>query len=285
MPFEVPIFVNEFVNSRTAKTDGLVFDPDTGIIVDYVPVGNVIDEVVFIPSYIAVDNHDGTRAAVRVTGIAPGLFKNNTDIVIAGLSVFIDEIPDSAFEGATSLKYVIAPGATKIGNNAFSGCTSLEVFNLPIEVTEVGMNAFDRVPQISAIASNVEIAQAVASSGADSVSLDISRIPSDEIEGLELVVGEITSFELLGRDREYRGLSLKSDAVTTIVNGVTFTESTKIPLELSSANVTLDRVVVHSTGLALVLKDKRVAKPKCKFSIGKRQCITHQKYHSCTFDR
>lgn len=254
VPFEIPYFVNEYVNNRIAKTDGLMLDPDTGMIVDYAPTGDKPDNIVVIPSYIAVDNNDGTFTSVKVTGIAPGLFKNNTDIVAVQLGNFITDIPDSAFEGCSSLKYVLSPGVTKIGNNAFAGCTSLNSFTVPNDITELGTNAFESAPEIKAAASSADIAQAVASSGANKITLDISAIPDNELADMAFDIGNISSFELQGKDKEYRGLSIKSDAETTVINGVTFTENTKIPMELSSENVTLDRVTADCSGYALVLK-------------------------------
>ncbi|MCI8634123.1 MAG: leucine-rich repeat protein [Eubacterium sp.] len=254
VPFEIPHFVSEYVNNKVAKTQGLRLDPDTGIIVDYIPDPDEPDNVVVIPSYMSVDNHDGTFESVKVKGIVPGLFKDNKDIVGVQLGNFITEIPDSAFEGCSSLKYVLAPGVTKIGNHAFSGCISLDTFTLPMDVTELGTNAFKSAPEIRAAAFNAAVAQAVSSSGADNIVLDISSIPSDELKGMVFEIGDINSFELQGKDKEYKGLSLKSDAGSTVVNGVTFTENTRVPLELSSENVVFDRVTVDCTGYALILK-------------------------------
>ena len=254
LPFDIPYFVEEYVNSKVAKTEGLTLDPDTGIIVDYVPVGDEADKMVVVPSYISVDNNDGTFSAIKVTGVEPGLFKYNTDIVAVKLSDYITEIPDSLFEGCTSLEYILCPGVTKIGDNAFSGCTSLEGYIIPDEVASLGENAFENVLNVNATASNVEMAQAVAACGADNIILDISAIPDDESEGMELVVGNIASFELQGKDKEYKGLSVKSDAAKTVINGVTITGNTKTPLEISSGEVVLDRVTVEATGFALALK-------------------------------
>ena len=185
------------------------------------------------------------------------MFKDNKDIVGVQLGSFITKIPDSAFEGCSSLKYLISRSVTKIGNNAFSGCTSLDRFTLPIDITELGTNAFEGVPEIKAVASKAGVACAVASSGADKIILDISSIPKDESKNMELKVGETTYFELQGKDKEYAGLSLKSDAATTVVNGVIFSDNVKIPMELSSGNVTLDRVTVNGIGFALVLKSEQ----------------------------
>lgn len=224
------------------------------MIMDYTPTGDKADNIVVIPSYISVNNNDGTYKSVKVTGIAPGLFKNNKDIVAVQLGKFINEIPESTFEGCSSLQYVLSPGVTKIGKDAFKGCSSLEEFTLPDDIEKLGENAFENSPKITATASNVEIAQAVASSGANKITLDISQIPEEESKDLSFEIGNIDTFELIGKDKEYKGLSVKADAVNTIINGVNFTKNTKIPMELSSENVTLDRVTVDCSGYALVLK-------------------------------
>ena len=253
IPFEVPYFVNQYVNCRIATSD-LQIDVDTGIVENYTKNPNEPDTVIIIPSYVRVDNHDGTYSAIKITGIRPNLFKDDTDIVGVSLSSFIDEIPESTFEGCSSLREVVCPNATRIGNNAFKGCTSLSAFTLPEDTESVGLDAFKGVPQVKALTSSTEVAQEVASCGADNIVLDISNIPEDESQGMEFNIGEISTFELRGKDKEYKGLSVKSDAEATIINGVNFTENTKIPMEFSSENVTLDRVTVDCVGLALALK-------------------------------
>lgn len=254
LPFEIPYFVEEFVNSKVAKTEGLILDPDTGKIVDYIPVGDEVDKMIVVPSYVSIDNNDGTFSAVKVTGIEPGLFKGNTDIEAVKMSDYITEIPDSLFEGCIALEYILCPGVTKIDDKAFSGCTLLEGYIIPEEVTSLGENAFAGVPEVKATASNANIAQALAACGAENIVLDISEIPEEETERMEFVIGHIESFELQGKDKEYKGLSVKSDAEKTVINGVTITENTKIPLEISSNEVVFDRVTVEATGFALALK-------------------------------
>ncbi len=253
IPFEIPHFVNDYVNTRIAKTSGLQIDPDTGMIMNYIPDSNNPDTIVVIPSYMSIDNGDGTFSSVKVKGIAPGLFKNNTNLVGIKLGNFITEIPDSAFEGCSSLKYVVSPGITKIGKNAFSGCSSLSEFTMSEELTSLGENAFKGALKIKAVASNAAVAKAVASSGAKNIVLDISDIPEADAENMELNIGDITSFELQGKDKEYKGLSVKSDATTTVINGVKFVGGTKIPMEISSPNVTLNRVSANVMGTPLVL--------------------------------
>lgn len=253
IPFEVPGFVNDFVNNKIAMTDGLRIDPDTGIIDKYTPSSDGAATIISVPSYVSLDNGDGTYRSVRVKGISSDLFKNNTDITGVILGHSITEIPDNAFEECSSLKYVIAPGVTKIGNNGFKNCSSLKDFSIPLDIAEIGSNAFENVPSIKANASNVLVAKAVASSGAKNIVLDISSLGSDEMENIEFNIGFINSFELQGKDKEYKNLRIKSDAETTVVNGVKITDATRIPLELSSQNITLNRVSVSSSGYAMLL--------------------------------
>lgn len=254
IPFEIPYYVNDYVNNRLYRTEGLKLNAATGMIVGYTPTGEEPDNIVMIPTYWQIDNNDGTFSSVKIKGIAPGLFENNTDITAVKLGKFITEIPDNTFSGCTNLQYVMAPSITSIGDNAFSGCESLAEFKISEDITSVGENAFANAPSITAVASSVEVAKAIAESGAQNIVLDISKIPEDENSDLAIEIGEIESFKLIGQSKEYKGLSLKSDAVTTVVNGVTFTENTKIPMEFSSENVTLDNVTVDCSGYALALK-------------------------------
>ena len=268
IPFEVPGFVNDFVNNRIAETEGLVFDTETGAYVEYNLPEDMETVVVSVPSYYSYDKGDGSYAAVKVTSITSDLFRGNTDIEAVILSHHIKEIPDNAFEGCTNLKYVICPGVTKIGDNAFAGCTSLESFTLStnIAVTEeeaeagmvaVGKDAFLGVPSIKVEASGAAVAKAAAASGAKNIILDVSNIP--DADNLALEVGSIESFELWGKDKEYKGLSLKCDAASTVINGVKIIEGSKTPLDLSSEEVTLNRVSISSSGYAMLLKAEHTA--------------------------
>lgn len=253
IPFEVPSFVNDYVNNRIAMTDGLRLDPEAGMIDKYTPNKTSPATIISVPSYVSLDNGDGTYDSVKVTSISSDLFRNNKDIAGVILGHHITEIPANAFEGCTSLKYVIAPGVTKIGENAFSGCTSLQSFSVPREVTDVGKYAFDGVPEVTAEAANSEVAMAIASSGAESIILDIGAIDSKQTDNLAFDVGNIDYFELRGKNREYVNLSLKSGATTTVINGVTIKDSTKVALELSSKNITFNRVNINSSGYSTLL--------------------------------
>lgn len=254
IPFEIPYYINDYVNNRLYRTEGLKLNATTGMITGYNPTGDKPDNIVFIPSYWQVNNNDGTYSSIKVKGIVPGLFEGNTDITAVKLGKFITDIPDDTFKGCTNLKYVMAPGITSVGNNSFDGCESLTEFRISEDIKNVGENAFNNVPGITAVASSVEVAKAIAESGADNVVLDISKISEEENNNLEIEIGAVNSFKLIGQSKEYKGLSVKSDAKTTVINGVTFTENTKIPMEFSSENVTLDNVTVDCSGYALALK-------------------------------
>lgn len=259
LPFSIPYAVNQFVNKRITRTNGLKYDEDNGMISRY--TYNADDELIFIPSYKKVKLTDDKYSSIKITSLSSDLFKDNTTVRGVLLSQFIKEIPDGngeagTFAGCSSLEYVYCPSVTKIGKNAFKNCVSLGKFVVPEKVVEIGENAFENVPEIEVYASSVEVAQEAAASGAKSIILDISAIPDDEKDNIELTIGKIDYFELRGGDREYKGLSVKSDAATTVINGVTFTENKKIPMELSSGDVILNRVTVYCNGFALALKSE-----------------------------
>lgn len=258
IPFEIPVFVNDYVNSRINMTKGLRIDPDTGIIDKYFPTEAGEDTIIQVPAYISVDNGDGTYQSVKVTGISSDLFKNNKNLKGVILGHYITEIPDNAFEGCSSLEYVISYGVTKIGNNAFDGCTSLKKFTVSESITQLGDSAFDGAPEIQVIAYDENVAKAAASSGADNVVLDISMIPEEKTADMKLVAGECESFELQGKDKEYKNLSIKSDAEKTVINGVKFVDCTSLPIDLSSKNITLNRVTANSDGITMLLTGRDI---------------------------
>jgi len=251
LPFEVPIFVNDYVNSRIASSKLQV--SDDGIVTKY--LGNSDDEVVLIPSYYTKTNSTtGEPEMVKIKGIASGLFKGNTNIIGVSLGNFVNEIPESAFEGCTSLKEVKCPNVVSIGANAFNGCTSLSEFTLPNEIESIGDGAFDGIKGIKLNAPTKEIANIVANADIQNITLDISRIEADDFSDMSFDIGEIETFKLLGGYKEYKGLSINSDAQTTIISGVTISECDVVPIEVSSPNLTLERVSAHGDGFALVLK-------------------------------
>lgn len=251
LPFEIPAFVNDYVNARITSSKLQV--DDNGIVQKY--LGSQDDEIIFIPSYYTKSNSTtGEPEMIKIKGIAPGLFKHNTNIIGVTLGNFVNEIPESAFEGCTSLKEVICPNVISIGANAFKNCTSLSEFTLPNEIEAIGDGAFDGIPAIKSKAPTKEIANSVANSNIQNITLDISNIEAEDYSDMSFDIGEIGTFKLLGGYKEYKGLNINSDAHETIISGVAISDCDVVPLEVSSPNLTLERVTAQSDGFALVLK-------------------------------
>ena len=251
LKFEVPYEVNEYVNARITQSEGLMINPSTGVVEAYDPDESWHDEIIYVPSYFRV-KQDGEYRSVKVTGIADGIFKNNTDIKAVVLSSFITEIPDNAFNGCSSLQAIYCPGVTTIGNNAFNGCTSLESFTIPYEITSVGENAFVGVGNLNCYASDKAVAQAAASSGAKNITLNISRLTEEK--NLEYVIGNIDSFTLEGNGGRFEGLAITSDARETKLDGVNIVGGKKPSLSVASPNLILDHTSISSNNVAVLLR-------------------------------
>ena len=249
LPFEVPMFVEEYVNSKTLMTKGLVVNTETGIVTAY--TGDT--EYVIIPEYISVDNHDGTYSVVQVKGIAPGAFTNKDHIIEVKLPDSVTEIPSNAFANCGSLKNVIAHNITRIGANAFQGCTSLEGFTVSKDVTYLGTNAFKDTNSVTIYASDATIAKAAFNCGAKRVTVNLADM-TDSLSDYDVVVpAGVKYFEFQGGMKTYDGVRIVSEADETVVNGATLTGCAKTPLEIYSPKVTLNRVTVDASGLAMQL--------------------------------
>ncbi len=262
IPFEIPYAVHEFISAKIARTKGLEFDYDTGMITGF--DNSTIDsqtgegEYIIIPEYVSLDNGDGTRTAVRVRGIDADTFKGNTKIKGVFLPKYISEIPDSAFEGCTSLRTVIGYGITDIGNNAFKGCTSLVKFSIDKNVTHIGQNAFYGCPEIVVSASSASIADATIHSGAKRITLNISDMNEGEaIDGKVISVESNVDYFALqstSKNIECKNVSIDSQAKETVINNIKFTENRDTVLKISSPELTLNRVTVENApGFALVM--------------------------------
>ncbi len=249
LPFDVPYEVNEYINNVINASYGLVVDTETGKIVAY----NGEATSVFVPEYMPVDNGDGTTSVVKVTGFNADAFKGNTNITSIKFSKYITEIPDSAFEGCTALQKIECPSLTSIGKNAFAGCTSLEEFTVTDKITNLGTHAFDGVSKVTINAVSAEVAEGAVQAGAKQ--LIVSNVSDGSFfENETITIPNSTEyFEFNGANKTYNGLRIVSDAGTTVINGVEITNSTGIPLKLSSSNVTLNRTTVNAPGYAMVL--------------------------------
>ena len=265
MPFEIPYYVEEYVNSRIVNTKGLEYSYNnqkhTAIVEKY----EGSDQVVYVPSY-AVDE---CGTAYQVTGIKAGAFQGNENIVAASLGRYISEIPQEAFQNCIALENVICPAVTSIGDRAFQGCTSLNEFTVSKQITNLGENAFDGVKHVSAAVgydtskmedsekleaekTMSEVTAAVAASGAKSISLDISNAPKDVRLDLQVASGD--EFELTGGGKEFANLTLISHADTTKIKRILLQDYQSIPLKIYSENVELYAVdILDCKSLGLLL--------------------------------
>lgn len=272
LPLEIPYFVYEYVTKLTAMTDGLLCWTDTrtgtATIAGY--IGESTD--VTIPAYISSGN-----TMYKVTGLSEDAFAGKP-IRSVMLGSFIDEIPAGAFKNCYALEE-ISGCFTKIGDEAFAGCVSLEKFNLSDQVTFIGTNAFAgaRKIAVNAISADTalecareqmpdasaemlqqrakEITQqlvcAVVQSGAQEVNLNLSTM-MDGV-ALTLDVPAMSRFELDGGRKTYGDLKLISHADETSIREATIENYNAIPLEIYSDRLSLEVVSVESTSFAMTL--------------------------------
>lgn len=266
LPFEIPFFVNRYVSSNMAYTDGFEIDPATGEVDKYLGT----EKNVMLPNYYSVDEGDKLRNAVKVSSFKSGTFRNNKDIETVMLSDFITVIPDEAFMGCTNLKTVIAPGVTTIGKNAFNGCTSLNKFDVSSNITSLGETAFAGVPEIEVYAANEDVAKATITSGATKIALYLSEMDGT-IENYTIKPSKATTdFAFYGAGKTFNNVNIISNASEkTLLNKATFNTTSGIALDISSPKLVLNQVNVYSNALALVLRSPNTAielERACQFS-------------------
>lgn len=262
VPFEVPYYPHEYIMAVTGRSEGLQVNLD-GYITGY--TGN--DTTVVIPQYWQADNGDGTYTAIKICGIADNytdnngktvsVFGGNTNIEKIVLPKYITKIPNSAFEGCTSLETVFASGVTEIGENAFKGCSSLAVFTLDEYVTKLGHNAFDGVSEIVVMASNSDVFDAAVDSGAKRISLNLSKFNGIFENKTIKVTGNTEYFALISNGTAYKNMQIDSKAKETFLSNFSMVENKDTPLKLNSEKVTLNRITVQDApGFALILTDE-----------------------------
>lgn len=249
LPFEVPIFVNEYVDSVVggAEKNGFVIDIDSGEVVDY--YGEKTDIV--IPEYITADAGDGITSVVKVTGITSGAFAGKK-ITSINLCDSITTIPDNAFYNCIDLQTINAPGVISIGDNAFSGCTSLNDYTVSNSIISIGNNAFAGVNKITVNAANIDVAQAAARSGAKVIVLNVSSVGEALNHTTLEVSNSVESFTLNGNLGTYTDFRIISDANETTINKINIV-GTASALKTSSSKVTLNRVTMEASGFAMIL--------------------------------
>lgn len=272
LPFEIPYFVYEYVTEATAMTEGLQYRTNsktgTATIVGY--SGTSTD--VTVPAYISSGN-----TMYKVTGLSASAFAGKP-IRAVMLSQFIDELPDGAFKDCAALEE-ISGRFTKIGSEAFSGCTGLDHFNVSQSISVIGANAFAGVAKItvSAISADAALAQAkeqmpdadeaelksaaeeitrkviraAVQSGAQEVELDLSSMMDDV--ALTLDVPAMSRFTLDGGKKAYAALKLISQAGETVIRETAIENYNTVPLEIYSDALTLEVVSVDSANFAMTL--------------------------------
>lgn len=271
LPFEIPYDVFEYAASATVRTEGLGFTTNsstkTARLFEY--TGDSTD--VTVPDYITSGG-----VAYKVTEFAPAAFAEK-NIRAIKLSKYIEKLPAGAFKNCSNLKQVSGYYSV-IGDEAFSGCTSLENYNITVSTKSIGKNAFLGVPSIvmnaiseayaleassgdkaAARALTQELIDSALNSGAHQVVLSLNDI----VDGCELTleVPSMERFELVGcidikKMLSYSNLRLVSSAETTVLRNLKITDCTRIPLEIASSALTLEVVDISSVGSCLLLPNQ-----------------------------
>lgn len=250
LPFEVPAYINDYVNGRIVATDGLKYNEATLSTGEY----EGSNTSVIIPEFFSVDNQDNTHSAYTIRNLSSETFSGKTELKSVLLSNYIREIPDSAFAGCASLQFIYGSEIRSIGDNAFDGCVSLGEFKVSSTIKSIGENAFRGVDSIVVTASNKNVVFGAINSGAKHITINISAIVEEMSDVTLEIPNTVEYFELQGGRNAFSGLKIKSKAGTTVLNGITITDSNGVPLEISSEFVTLNQVIVESPSYVLLLK-------------------------------
>ena len=248
--FEVPYDVEEYVLSKVGETDGLEFN-SAGMVTGY----NGSETTVIIPEYHVVDNLDGTKSVIKVTGISGTAFRGNTNITGIQLSDFITEIPANAFDGCTSLYIVDMPNVVSIGAEAFKNCKELNSVFLSQTVESLGENTFDNLKYFGVYTSNKDVIDGAINSGAKNIVVYISASTNDTSKRKLTVSSETEKFILNGCGNTFNNLLIESNASTTIVNNIKLNSTSGTLLKISSPDVQLGKTELNSSGIALELSN------------------------------
>lgn len=249
LPFEVPFEVNQYIDNALLRSKGLVYDSETGTVVDYAGEGTDV----YIPDYISTENGDGTTSVVKIVGIEKDAFAGNDKLKSIKLSKHITEIPDQAFEGCSSLTSVKAEGLQTIGDKAFSGCSSLDDFTVTTNIKKLGKNAFTGAGKVTVNAKNSDIANAAITSGATKLIVNLADMEDTLANKTYDITKSTDYFELNGGNKAYKGLKISSDAKETTLNGFVFEDNKSAPIVCSSEKLNLARISAKTNGFAMIL--------------------------------
>ncbi len=93
--------------------------------------------------YIAEYYNDGENGKQPVTAIADSAFQDNTSITFVNIPTTVTRIGLNAFYGCTSLASVVIPSSvTTLLDSAFRDCTSLTSLTIPGSIATINDNAF-----------------------------------------------------------------------------------------------------------------------------------------------
>lgn len=249
LPFEVPFEVNQYIDNALLRSKGLVYDSETGTVVDYTGEGTDV----YIPDYISTENGDGTTSVVKIVGIEKDAFAGNDKLKSIKLSKHITEIPDQAFEGCSSLTSVKAEGLQTIGDKAFSGCSSLDDFTVTTNIKKLGKNAFTGAGKVTVNAKNSDIANAAITSGATKLIVNLADMEDTLANKTYDITKSTDYFELNGGNKAYKGLKISSDVKETTLNGFVFEDNKSAPIVCSSEKLNLARISAKTNGFAMIL--------------------------------
>lgn len=274
--FKVPYEINEYVLSMTAASHGIVFDKGT---VDSIELTDDYDGNIVIPQYHSEKNAvSGTYTSYKTTGFNASFLQDaesdsdeikemkayiRSTVETIILPPSVTEIPDGAFKDCTALKNVMAFGVTSIGKEAFAGCINLgrinentvDEFSVDNLVTYLGDDAFKDVPSVSVMAANAQVVDAVISSGAKSIKVNMKYVADGTYDNKLIDIPDGTeSFTLIGNGKTFKNLQVISKAKTTALGNITFVENVDTPLEISSSTITLAEVYVQNApGFAMIM--------------------------------
>ncbi len=267
IPFEVPVYVNDYINNAVGYSNGLDVDIETGIVNGYSKENSKTDKHLHIPDYFTQDNGDGTYSIAKINGIASDAFKNCRNLESVRLGKYVTEIPNNAFSGCISLKTIDSSALTSIGNNAFASCTSLENYIVGTSVKSLGASAFSNAKSVTVNASNPMVAEMAISSGAKTLTVNLNAMQEDTpstgklANKVLLVANSTETFTLNGRDadgnaKNYSNIRIESnEAKNVTINGMNFVDNSGIVLKLMAENLTLNGVNIDAApNAAVVLK-------------------------------
>ncbi len=272
LPFEVPAYVGEYVYGLIGGSEGLKYNDETGVVTSYGykdPTTGICykkhdeltgtysepcDTDVIIPRYRVLDIGAGEKKIVRVTGISPTVFCG-TNVTSVYLSDGITEIPESAFENCTSLKYVRGGTINTIGKNAFKNCTSLFEFVLPSSITSLGEGAFEKTKALTVNASNASVVTNALAAGAESLTINLKYLEGSLDNNKIVIPAGIKYFCLSGGGKTCNNVSVESAEATVVdtvvLNNITISNYADIPLKLNSNNIELGFTTINANGIVM----------------------------------